>query len=91
MLSQLEARMKMMSGGSKLRSHHRLGVSNTLPEAIEKFGTFINQNAPAPGRAMALAHLWWEHVLGEDDARLCFQHRLAYHRGGGGGGEGGGY
>ena len=32
MLGQLEARMKMMSEESKLCSHHRLGVSKTLPE-----------------------------------------------------------
>ena len=67
--------MKMMSGSSSCALTIAL-VSPTPSQeaAIERLGTFVNQIAAGqPGRAMGLAHLWWEHVLGHLEATMLGQ------------------
>ena len=86
MLGQLEARLKMMSGGSKLCSHRE--ASTTLQE-----GTVQIKSPRARRQAISLAHLLWEHDFGHreatmlgqlearmkmmsEESKLCSHHRL---------------
>ena len=78
MLSQLEAKMTMMSGGPKLCSHHRpAGPSLALYRPPGRSNIAILRpirpsTKAVREKAMGLAHSWWEKPTwsqNEDDAR----------------------